>query len=66
VRIAELLTKCETFDNFMQVRYASVKRYGAEVCLLCAVAALILRAPSPSFLSLMSSFELLPVTVLMV
>jgi len=29
-RIAELLTKCDTFDQFMQVRYASVKRYGAE------------------------------------
>ena len=31
IRVAELLTKCDTFDNFMQVRYASVKRYGAEV-----------------------------------
>ena len=31
-RTAELLVKCDTFDNFMQVRYASVKRYGAEVC----------------------------------
>jgi probable 2-oxoglutarate dehydrogenase E1 component DHKTD1 len=29
-RAADLLTKCDTFDNFMQVRYASVKRYGAE------------------------------------
>ncbi len=32
VRWAQLLQKCRTFDDFMQVRYASVKRYGAEVC----------------------------------
>jgi 2-oxoglutarate dehydrogenase complex dehydrogenase (E1) component-like enzyme len=31
VRSADLLVKCDTFDNFMQVRYSSVKRYGAEV-----------------------------------
>ena len=30
VRAAELLAKCDAFDNFMQVRYSSVKRYGAE------------------------------------
>ncbi len=30
-RAAALLAKCDTFDDFMQVRYASVKRYGAEV-----------------------------------
>ena len=31
IHIAKLLINCEAFDNFMQVRYSSVKRYGAEV-----------------------------------